>query len=109
MSDFDRLLNALQQNGYHQWMKSEGIPVAVGHGMEDVRDIKLAPWRRTGGLGITNAGKMSKASTKIGGLYISCLKFAPVEPQRLKRVGEVLWRKANDAYKDGISRLPHRT
>ncbi len=50
MSDFDRLLNALQQTGYHQWMKSEGIPVAVGHGLEDVRDIKLAPWRRTGGL-----------------------------------------------------------
>lgn len=51
MSDFDRLLNALQQTGYHQWMKSEGIPVAVGHGMEDVRDIKVAPWRRAGGLG----------------------------------------------------------
>ena len=51
MSDFDRLLNSLQQTGYHQWMKGEGIPVAVGHGMEDVRDIKLAPWRRTGGLG----------------------------------------------------------
>ena len=50
MSDFDRLLDALQQTGYHQWMKSEGIPVAVGHGLEDVRDIKLAPWRRTGGL-----------------------------------------------------------
>ena len=37
MSDFDRLLNALQQTGYHQWMKSEGIPIAVGHGMEDSR------------------------------------------------------------------------
>ena len=27
MSDFDRLLDALQQTGYHQWMKSEGVPV----------------------------------------------------------------------------------
>ena len=51
MSDFDKLLHSLQQTGYHQWIKAEGIPVAVGHGMEDVRDIKLAPWRRTGGLG----------------------------------------------------------
>ena len=49
--NFDRLLSALQQTGYHQWMRSENIPVVVGHGIEDVRDIKLAPWRRTGGLG----------------------------------------------------------
>ena len=51
MSGFDRLMNALQQTGYHQWMKSEGLPVVIGHGVEDVREIKLAPWRRTGGLG----------------------------------------------------------
>jgi len=51
MSDFDRLMKALQQTGYHQWMKGEGLPVVVGHGIEDVRDIKLLPWRRTGGLG----------------------------------------------------------
>ncbi|MGH7198303.1 MAG: cupin, partial [Candidatus Omnitrophota bacterium] len=44
-------MNALQQTGYHQWMKSEGLPVVVGHGIEDVREIKLLPWRRTGGLG----------------------------------------------------------
>ena len=51
MSDFERLLGALQQTGYHQWMKNESIPVVVGHGMEDVRDIQLAPWKRTGGSG----------------------------------------------------------
>lgn len=51
MSDFDRLLQALRETGYHQWMKSEGLPVVVGHGLEDVREIKLVPWRRTGGLG----------------------------------------------------------
>ena len=34
MSDFERLLGALQQTGYHQWMKSESIPVVVGHGMD---------------------------------------------------------------------------
>jgi hypothetical protein len=51
MSDFDRLLNSLQRTGYHQWMKNEGIPIVVGHGIEDVRRIKLAPWRRSGGLG----------------------------------------------------------
>jgi oxalate decarboxylase/phosphoglucose isomerase-like protein (cupin superfamily) len=51
MADFDALLKSLQQTGYHQWMKSEGIPVVVGHGLEDVREVKLAPWPRTGGLG----------------------------------------------------------
>lgn len=51
MADFDALMKSLQQTGYHQWMKNEGIPVVVGHGLEDVREIKLAPWRRTEGLG----------------------------------------------------------
>ncbi|HWP60766.1 MAG TPA: hypothetical protein VNL14_22925 [Candidatus Acidoferrales bacterium] len=51
MTDFDALLKSLQRTAYHQWMKSEGIPVVAGHGLEDVREIKLAPWRRTGGLG----------------------------------------------------------
>ncbi|MGH7832067.1 MAG: cupin domain-containing protein [Candidatus Binatia bacterium] len=51
MADFDALLRSLQQTGYHQWMKNEGIPVVVGHGLEDVREIELVPWRRTGGLG----------------------------------------------------------
>jgi mannose-6-phosphate isomerase-like protein (cupin superfamily) len=51
MSNFDRLLNALQQTAYHQWIKNEAIPIVVGYGIEDVRDIQLAPWRRTGGRG----------------------------------------------------------
>lgn len=51
MADFDALMKSLQRTGYHQWMKSEGIPVVVGHGLEDVREIELAPWRRNGGLG----------------------------------------------------------
>jgi quercetin dioxygenase-like cupin family protein len=51
MADFDALMKSLQHTGYHQWMKSEGLPVVVGHGLEDVRNIQLAPWRRTGGLG----------------------------------------------------------
>jgi quercetin dioxygenase-like cupin family protein len=51
MIGFGDLMKALEDTGYFQWMRSEGLPIVVGHGLEDVRDIKLAPWKRTGSKG----------------------------------------------------------
>ena len=36
---------------YGQWKAVEGIPVYPGYYFEDLRDVELAPWARTGGLG----------------------------------------------------------
>ena len=51
MHDFSRMMNNLQKTAYHRWMKSEGIPVLETLGVSDVRGVRLAPWRRTGGNG----------------------------------------------------------
>lgn len=51
MSEVKDLMTALQKTAYHQWMKGEGVPIVGGYGIEDVRQVKLAPWRRMGGKG----------------------------------------------------------
>lgn len=51
MNDFSQLMTALKRTPYHQWMEREGLPVVVGHGVEDVRELPLSVWRRTGGKG----------------------------------------------------------
>src|SRR5574341_2130046 len=51
MSEMDDLMAALQKTPYHHWMKAEGVPVAVGYGIEDVRELQVAPWPRMGGRG----------------------------------------------------------
>ena len=51
MNEFGQLMAALQNTPYHKWMKAEEIPVVEGHGVEDVRDIELRSWPRTGGKG----------------------------------------------------------
>ena len=51
MNDFSQLMTALKRTPYHQWMAHEGLPVVIGHGVEDVRELPLSPWRRTGGKG----------------------------------------------------------
>jgi oxalate decarboxylase/phosphoglucose isomerase-like protein (cupin superfamily) len=38
-----------EKTAYVQWIKTEGIPVHHGFGMQDVRELELAPWKRTGG------------------------------------------------------------
>jgi len=40
---------AFEKTAYFKWMRSQGLPVIDGYGVEDVRDIALAPWRRSGG------------------------------------------------------------
>jgi hypothetical protein len=50
-SELKEMLASLERTGYWQWMRSEGVPVVEGFSVEDVRELKLAPWRRLGGSG----------------------------------------------------------
>ena len=43
------LMAAFEKTAYFRWMRRQGIPVVNGYGVEDVREIELAPWSRTGG------------------------------------------------------------
>jgi oxalate decarboxylase/phosphoglucose isomerase-like protein (cupin superfamily) len=43
------LMAAFQKTAYFKWMARQGIPVVDGYGVEDVRDIAMAPWARMGG------------------------------------------------------------
>jgi mannose-6-phosphate isomerase-like protein (cupin superfamily) len=38
-------------SAYAEWQKSEGIPVYDTFFIEDLKDVALGPWQRTGGLG----------------------------------------------------------
>lgn len=38
-----------EKTGYVRWMKSQELPIHVGHGMPDIRNLELAPYGRTGG------------------------------------------------------------
>jgi oxalate decarboxylase/phosphoglucose isomerase-like protein (cupin superfamily) len=40
-----------EKTPYVKWIRGEGIPVHEGFGMEDVRELETAPWKRTGGKG----------------------------------------------------------
>ena len=40
-----------ERTAYFQWMKREGLPIVEGYGVEDVRELELAPWPRLGGKG----------------------------------------------------------
>jgi mannose-6-phosphate isomerase-like protein (cupin superfamily) len=51
MNEFEKLVKSFEPTGYWQWLRKEGIPVVIGHGIEDVRELKLQPWPRTGGKG----------------------------------------------------------
>jgi hypothetical protein len=35
-----------QKTGYVRWMKGQGLPVHMGHGMADLRTLEVAPWER---------------------------------------------------------------
>jgi oxalate decarboxylase/phosphoglucose isomerase-like protein (cupin superfamily) len=43
------LMSGFQKTTYFKWMAAQGIPVVDGYGVEDVREIAMAPWARTGG------------------------------------------------------------
>lgn len=46
-----KLMEAFEKTTYVQWMRREGVPVVEGYAVEDVRQVKLAPWPRMGGKG----------------------------------------------------------
>lgn len=43
------LMAAFQKTAYFQWMHRQGIPIVDGYGVEDVREIGMAPWAHLGG------------------------------------------------------------
>src|SRR5262244_3528484 len=43
------LMAAFEKTAYFRWMRRQGIPVVDGYGVEDVREMQLAPWSRIGG------------------------------------------------------------
>jgi oxalate decarboxylase/phosphoglucose isomerase-like protein (cupin superfamily) len=45
----DALMAAFAKTTYFKWMAAQGIPVVDGYGIEDIRELKTAPWARTGG------------------------------------------------------------
>ena len=47
----EKLLAGYQKTPYFKWMRSEGLPVVGGYGVEDVRELPLAPWPRLGARG----------------------------------------------------------
>ncbi|MGH7930264.1 MAG: cupin, partial [Candidatus Binatia bacterium] len=38
-----------QKTGYVRWMKSQGLPIHLGHGMADLRTLEVATSARMGG------------------------------------------------------------
>ena len=50
-SELKEMLASLDRTGYCQWMNREGVPISEGFSVEDVRELKLAPWPRIGGKG----------------------------------------------------------
>ena len=43
------LMAAFHKTAYFKWMARQNIPIVDGYGVEDVRDLPMAPWARTGG------------------------------------------------------------
>src|SRR5262249_20689374 len=41
-----------EANAYLMWLKEEGIPIIDGWAIQDLKTVPLAPWPRTGGLGV---------------------------------------------------------
>ncbi len=50
-SELKEMLASLDRTGYCRWMKSEGVPIAEGFSVDDVRELNLRPWQRVGGRG----------------------------------------------------------
>jgi len=38
-----------EKTGYVRWMKRQGLPIQLGHGMADLRSLEVAPCARAGG------------------------------------------------------------
>jgi oxalate decarboxylase/phosphoglucose isomerase-like protein (cupin superfamily) len=52
MSGNDRvkdLMTGFQKTAYFKWMNRQDVPIIDGYGVEDVREIKMAPWKKLSG------------------------------------------------------------
>jgi quercetin dioxygenase-like cupin family protein len=65
--------------GYARWQKEEGIPVVTGFHIEDVHDLPLEPWERTGGRGTF----INLANQSVDDAYLC--EIAPSESLRPQR------------------------
>lgn len=43
--------NSERETTYTQWLKEQGIPIIKGFNIPNLREVEVAPWTRTGGLG----------------------------------------------------------
>ncbi|HSQ13202.1 MAG TPA: hypothetical protein VLM90_09290, partial [Candidatus Deferrimicrobium sp.] len=59
---------AKRDTSYEIWMRQEAIPVVEGYGVEDVTQLALQPWQRTGGKGAFIDLKGMEGFT---GMYVS--------------------------------------
>ncbi|HEX7233264.1 MAG TPA: cupin, partial [Candidatus Binatia bacterium] len=57
-----------RETSYELWLREEGIPVIGGFGVEDVTELPLKPWKRTGGRGAYIDLKGMEGFT---GMYVS--------------------------------------
>lgn len=48
-NQFEKLIAGFRKTPYFKWMAAEGLPVIEGHGVEDVRELRLVHWPRLGG------------------------------------------------------------
>src|SRR5258706_6671099 len=79
------LMAAFQKTAYFQWMNRQGIPIVDGYGVEDVRELKLAPWKRLGG----NASFINLYGMEgVTGLYL-----AGIPPGRAAQPGKHFYAK----------------
>src|SRR6266850_1305275 len=43
---------AEKKSSYRKWIEAEGMALMEGFFIEDIKDVPLQPWERTGGLGV---------------------------------------------------------
>ena len=65
-----------RETSYESWIRQEGIPIAEGFGVEDVRGLLRAPWPRTGGRGAFIQLRGLEGFTGVGHSVEDCLYTA---------------------------------
>ncbi|HEY1266992.1 MAG TPA: cupin domain-containing protein, partial [Candidatus Binatia bacterium] len=69
-----------RDTSYEAWMKKQGVPIVETHGVEDVGELPLKPWARTGGRG---AFIQLKGMEGFTGMYVSEIPPAgALEPEK---------------------------
>ncbi len=70
-----------KSSSYKKWVESEGIPLVESFFVDDIAQVPLAPWKRTGGLGVRFVWPApARPTTPISA------RFLPVNPWRRKNI-----------------------